>query len=109
MTVYGDGGQRCDFTFVDDAVEATIACLTRRAPEFAYNVGGGHLVPVGELPERMEQVTVVRLAREHAPVLPGGAPATAADTARTRRGLDSAPRTDRKEGLARRWEWHRSR
>jgi UDP-glucuronate 4-epimerase len=109
VTVYGDGRQRRDFTFVDDAVEATIACLTRRAPEFAYNVGGGHSVPVGEVLERMEQVTGMHIAREQAPVPPGDPPATAADTTRARRDLDYTPRTDLTEGLARQWEWHRSR
>jgi len=31
------------FTFVDDAVRATIASLTRETKELVYNVGGGHL------------------------------------------------------------------
>jgi nucleoside-diphosphate-sugar epimerase len=109
VTVYGDGGQSRDFTYVGDAVRATVACLDRPAPEFAYNVGGGHSVSVGEVLDRIERVTGIRIAREHTPVPPGDPRATSADTTRARRDLDYAPRTELTEGLARQWAWHRSR
>ncbi len=39
--VYGDGEQTRDFTFVHDAVTATVAASQRGQPGTAYNVGGG--------------------------------------------------------------------
>ncbi len=39
--LYGDGAQSRSFTYVDDAVEATIAAMERAAPGSTFNVGGG--------------------------------------------------------------------
>ena len=39
--LYGDGSQSRSFTYVDDAVEATIAAMERAPGGAIYNVGGG--------------------------------------------------------------------
>ncbi len=109
VTVYGDGEQRRDFTYVDDAVEATLACLGCGAPEFAYNVGGGLSVTVNEVLDRIESVTGRPIRRTYAPAEPGDPRRTAADTTRARRDLGFAPRTELTEGLRRQWAWQRSR
>jgi UDP-glucose 4-epimerase len=109
VTVYGDGDQERDFTYVDEAAAATIAALTRPAPEFAYNVGGGHSVSVNAVLDLMERVTGRRIPRSHAPAPPGDPRRTSADTARARRDLGYAPRTELEEGLKRQWEWQRNR
>jgi len=41
ITLYSDGEQTRDFTFVADAVAATIAAGERGVPGTAYNIGGG--------------------------------------------------------------------
>src|ERR1700680_4521704 len=41
ITVYGDGEQTRDFTFVHDAVAANIAAAVRGVPGRVYNIGGG--------------------------------------------------------------------
>lgn len=109
VTVYGDGDQTRDFTYVDEAVAATTASLTRPVPEFAYNVGGGHSVSVNEVLDRMERVTGRTIARSHVPAPPGDPRRTSADTSRARRDWGYAPRTDLEEGLRRQWEWQRNR
>ena len=43
IEVYGDGGQQRDFTYVGDAVEATVAAGSRGEPGRAYNVAGGNV------------------------------------------------------------------
>jgi UDP-glucose 4-epimerase len=109
VTVYGDGQQARDFTYVDEAVAATVASLTQPVPEFAYNVGGGHTVTVNEVLDRMEQITGRRIARNHVPPPPGDPRRTSADTSCARRDWGYAPRTGLEEGLARQWEWQRNR
>ena len=47
ITLYGDGEQTRDFTFVRDAVSATIAAADRGEPGRVYNIGGG-CASVGE-------------------------------------------------------------
>ena len=39
--VFGDGRQSRDFTFVQDAVAATILAMRKGVPGAVYNVGGG--------------------------------------------------------------------
>jgi UDP-glucose 4-epimerase len=41
LEVFGDGEQTRDFTYVTDAVEATIAAADRSRPGAVYNIGGG--------------------------------------------------------------------
>src|SRR5262249_6199907 len=49
MSVFGDGEQTRDFTFVQDAVSATIAAATRGVPGRVYNIGGGSRVSVNHV------------------------------------------------------------
>jgi nucleoside-diphosphate-sugar epimerase len=103
IAVFGDGGQRRDFTYVADAVDAAIAAT--RAPRAVYNVGGGNptslnhvLALVGELLER--ELTV-----EHRATAPGDVRRTLADTTRARTDLAFVPRHELAEGIALQLEW----
>ena len=50
MPIHGDGGQTRDFTYVDDAVDATLLCaVTPRAEGEVFNVGSGTETPVNDL------------------------------------------------------------
>jgi UDP-glucose 4-epimerase len=108
VTVYGDGGQTRDFTFVEDAIRATLAALTRPAPEFAYNVGGGHRVALAEVLDRIERLVGRPIERRHIEPQRGDPRDTAADTALARRDLGYEPRTSLEQGLSRQWEWQRN-
>ena len=41
ITVFGDGTQSRDFTYVDDAVEANILAAESNSVENVFNIGGG--------------------------------------------------------------------
>src|SRR5216117_1614530 len=49
ITVYGDGEQTRDFTFVADAVSATIAAGTVGTAGRVYNIGGGSRVSINQV------------------------------------------------------------
>jgi len=49
LTIVGDGGQRRDFTHVNDVVAANIMCTTKGVPGELYNVGTGVNLSVKEL------------------------------------------------------------
>jgi nucleoside-diphosphate-sugar epimerase len=106
--VYGDGRQTRDFTFVDDAVQATVASLTGSPREYAYNVGGGHRVSLVEVLDRIERLVGRPIERRHIDAQPGDPRDTAADTSRARRDLGYEPRTSLEQGLSRQWEWQRN-
>jgi len=107
VTIYGDGGQTRDFTFVDDAVSATVASLTRETKEFAYNVGGGHRVALREVLDLIERLVGRPIERRHIEPQHGDPRDTSADTKLARRDLGYEPRTSLEQGLSRQWEWQR--
>src|SRR5439155_12724903 len=49
INLYGDGEQTRDFTFVHDAVGATIAAATSGVPGRVYNIGGGSRVSMNQV------------------------------------------------------------
>jgi len=107
--LYGDGSQSRSFTYVDDAVEATIAAMERAPTGATYNVGGGTEVSMLEALETLARVSgrrleVVRHARRE-----GDAARTAADTSRIRAELGWEPVTPFEEGLAAQWRWAAAR
>jgi nucleoside-diphosphate-sugar epimerase len=108
VTVYGDGGQTRDFTFVDDAVQATLASLTRETKEFAYNVGGGHRVALRDVLDQIERLVGRPIERRHIEPQHGDPRDTSADTGLARRDLGYEPRTSLEQGLSRQWEWQRN-
>lgn len=108
ITIYGDGEQSRDFTFVEDAVRATRAALARPTESLVYNVGGGHRVTLNQLLTAIERISGSSLKRRHEPVAPGDPRDTSAETSRARRDLEYRPLTDLETGLGRQWEWQRN-
>jgi UDP-glucose 4-epimerase len=51
LEVHGDGGQTRDFTYIDDAVDCTIAALGPAGRNEVFNVGGGAELTIHELAE----------------------------------------------------------
>jgi nucleoside-diphosphate-sugar epimerase len=105
ITVYGDGEQTRDFTFVDDAVNATRLAGERGVPGRVYNIGGGSRVSVNEVLRLVEQVVgkPVTIARE-APQK-GDMRDTYADTSLAAADLGFKPATSLAEGLAAEYAW----
>jgi UDP-glucuronate 4-epimerase len=108
VDVYGDGLQSRDFTYVDDAVEATISAATRGTPGSTYNVAGGAPATVLEVLETLEKLLHVEIQVRHHPAAPGDARRTEADTTLARRDLGYSPKTGLREGLARQAEAHKT-
>jgi UDP-glucuronate 4-epimerase len=106
ITLYGDGRQTRDFTFVADVVAATRAAATASsAPGRVYNVGGGSRVSLIETLQVLAAATGrpldLRLEdREH-----GDVSDTGADIRRARAELGFTPRTSLEEGLCAELEW----
>ena len=76
--LYGDGTQSRSFTYVDDAVDATIAAMERGASGSTFNVGGGTEVSMLEAIETLGRIAKRRLEVVRMPRREG-------DAARTRR------------------------
>lgn len=89
MTIYGDGNQRRDFTFIDDVVRANL--LASQAPESscgrAYNIGAGNAVSVNDLARAMLEITGSRSQIQHVEPRAGDVPLSLASTSDAKEAL----------------------
>jgi nucleoside-diphosphate-sugar epimerase len=105
ITVYGDGEQTRDFTFVHDAVAANVAAAVRGVPGRVYNIGGGSRVSINEVLEVIGRVSGRRPKIIVDPAQKGDMRHTYADTSLARADLGFAPRVGLEEGLAAEHGW----
>ena len=105
ITLYGDGEQTRDFTFVADAVSATVAAATRGVPGRVYNIGGGSHVSINQVLEMIARISGRRLPITIDPAQRGDMRHTYADTALARAELGFDPIVRLEEGLAAEYQW----
>lgn len=57
ITIYGDGTQTRDFTYVQDVVNANILAAKGRVEGEIFNIGGGNRITVNDLIKEIENLT----------------------------------------------------
>jgi UDP-glucose 4-epimerase len=102
---FGDGRQTRDFTFVADAVSATVAAATRGKPGAVYNIGGGSRVELVDVFELIRRITGRPLRIDRIEAQRGDMRDTYADTTRARTDLGFAPSVTLEQGLRAQYEW----
>jgi nucleoside-diphosphate-sugar epimerase len=107
ITVYGDGEQTRDFTFVTDAAEANWLAASSGVAGQVFNIGGGSRCSVNEILATLEEILGRPIRRDRRPPQPGDVRHTWADTSRARDILGFSPRVSLREGLAREVAWLR--
>ena len=105
ITVYGDGEQTRDFTFVADAVSATAKAAVQGVPGRVYNIGGGSRVSVNQVLEMIGRVSGRRVVVSVDPAQKGDMRHTFADTRLARGELGFEPAVGLERGLAAEYEW----
>ncbi len=105
ITMFGDGRQTRDFTFVADAVSAMVQAATRGKPGGVYNIGGGSRVELLDVFELIRLVTGRPLTIERVEAQRGDMRDTYADTTRARADLGFAPTVTLEQGLRAQYEW----
>jgi UDP-glucose 4-epimerase len=105
---FGDGLQTRDFTFVADAVTATVEAAVRGAPGGVYNIGGGSRVSLREVFALIGRVTGRPVIIDQQPPQKGDMRDTYADTARARADLGFKPSVTLEQGLREMFAWMES-
>ena len=105
ISLFGDGQQTRDFTYVGDAVAATMAAGDRGAPGAVYNIGGGNRVSIAEVLDLIGQLTGRPLDIRRQSSEKGDMRDTFADTTRARTDLGFSPAHTLQSGLAAEVEW----
>lgn len=99
LTIFGDGGQIREFTYVDDAVRATIAASARGRPGMVYNIGGGRPVELRSACEILTEIVGRPLDVQSLPPAQGDVRETGADGTRAREDLGFEPQVSLEDGL----------
>ncbi len=105
VTLYGDGEQTRDFTYVADAVAATMAAGDRGVPGRAYNVGGGSRVSMNRVIEIIGEIAGRPLQVNREPAQKGDMRDTYADTTLARQDLGFAPSVTLEQGIEAEYRW----
>jgi UDP-glucose 4-epimerase len=108
VTVFGDGRQTRDFTYVEDVVAATTAAGSAEVGEDRlFNVGGGTPASIRDVLELIGDLADTAPDVKYLDTERGDVQDTAADTARARDVLGFAPQTTLRDGVAAELEWVR--
>lgn len=101
--LYGDGTQTRSWTYVADAVDATLAAM--KAGRGTYNVGGAVEASMLDAIALFDRLGGRSLDVRMHPAMPGEPSRTNADTRRIRFELGWEPRTSLDDGLRAQWDW----
>ncbi|MEK8022960.1 MAG: NAD-dependent epimerase/dehydratase family protein [Candidatus Hydrogenedentota bacterium] len=100
FTVFGDGSQKRDVTYVLDAVEATIAAgVVPEAIHEVFNIGGGRMLILRDVLEYVRSFACPDFRLTYADFQPGDARDTGASIEKARRILGYNPSVSWQEGL----------
>ncbi|HKQ58582.1 MAG TPA: NAD-dependent epimerase/dehydratase family protein [Candidatus Eisenbacteria bacterium] len=107
--IHGDGNQTRDFTYIDDAVEATLLAGTSdRSIGEVFNVGSGVETRVNELAALLIRLTSARVTPTHTNRRDvDNIRRRVVNIEKTRRALRWVPEVTLEEGLRRTVEWQR--
>lgn len=108
-TIYGDGEQSRDFTFVEDVAALTIraACAAGVSGK-VYNGGNGNRYTLNEVWKTLQRIEGVDIPPIYGPTRAGDVRHSQADTTAAVRDLGHSPQFTLEEGLRRTLAWYRN-
>ena len=107
-TIYGDGEQSRDFTYVKNVVEANL--LACKAPGVAgqfFNIACGDRITVNSMLQDINKITGKDISPVYADARAGDIKHSQADITRAKERLSYEPRVSFEEGLRHTIEWYR--
>ncbi|MHC4549336.1 MAG: NAD-dependent epimerase/dehydratase family protein [Planctomycetota bacterium] len=105
VTVFGDGSQSRDFTYVDDIARGTIAALKPLGYEI-INLGSDKPAVLMDVIRMIERKAGREADFRHEEMHPADVPATWANIEKAKRMLGWEPRTSLEEGIGRLADWY---
>lgn len=107
-TVFGDGEQTRDFTYIDNVVAANMLAAygpTERVNGWVVNAGAGNRISLNELLSMVERITGRPVNRAYAPPRAGDVRDSQASLERASKVLGYQPTVGVEQGLGRTWDW----
>lgn len=110
-TIYGDGEQSRDFTFVENVVDANLRACTAPAAQVAgraFNAATGRRVTLNETYAVLQKLTGYSDPPQYGPERVGDIKHSLADISRIEKAIGYRPVVAFEEGLRRTVEWYRT-
>jgi len=110
-TIFGDGTQSRDFTYVDNAVEANLLACKAPANQVAggvFNTASGHRADLNQTFRLLKTLIGYTGDVKYAPERAGDVKHSLADITRAEKYLGYKPKIEFEDGLSRTIEWYRS-
>ena len=108
-TIYGDGEQTRDFTFVANVVDANWKAATHpNAIGEVFNIGCGTQTSLNQLIEKLNRILGKRIEPVYKPARTGDVRHSVADVGKAMRLLDYTPGVSLEEGLNKVLSWYRA-
>ncbi len=108
ITLYGDGSQSRDFTYIDDIVAGTLAALSPLGYE-VINLGGGNRpLAIRDMIAGFEEALGKSAVIDQQPFHAGDMPSTQADISKAKQLLNWEPSILPEEGFRRTVEWYQA-
>lgn len=110
-TIFGDGRQSRDFTFVSNIVDANLLAAQAPAPDVSgkvFNIANGKSVDLLTLVSTLNEILGTQIEPKHLPPRVGDILESRADISAARRFLKYEPQTDLLEGLRQTVEWYKN-
>ena len=105
-TIYGDGEQTRDFTFVENVVSANIlACQAEKTSGEVVNIATSQRISLNQLYALLKEIVKKDIPAQYAPARKGDVKHSLADISRAEKFLGYHPTIDLKEGLAQTVAW----
>ncbi|MDD3803006.1 MAG: SDR family oxidoreductase [bacterium] len=108
ITVFGDGEQTRDFTYVENVVEANILSLSAKENAFGeyFNVATGKSISVNEIIKFVFEASGKKADVEYAPIRPGDVRDSLADISKISESLSYKVSTYVRDGLKKAMEFY---
>ncbi len=107
-TIFGDGEQSRDFTFVEDVAELNLkAARAKNVSGKVYNGGNGGRITLNQAWALLQKLEGVEIAAKYGPPRVGDVRDSQADTALAVRDLAHAPRFSFEDGMRATLAWYR--
>jgi len=108
-TIFGDGEQSRDFTYIDNVVDATLrACIAPDAPGKVINVGVGGRFTLNQTIALLDQIFGKQVTPRYDPPRSGDVLHSQADISLARQVLGYEPKVPYEQGLKKTVEWYRA-
>ena len=105
ITIYGDGEQTRDFTFISDIIDANIQAAESESVGEVFNIGGGSRVSLNQVLNILEGIAKKEIQRHYIESQKGDVRHTYADVSKAEMCLGYRAKVGLEKGLMKEYDW----